>query len=255
MTVPSIPLDGAVALVAGGASGLGGATVEALRERGAHVVILDVPGARERLGERSGIDVIEGDVRDADSVAEAVAAAERAGALRVAVNCAGIGPPTRVLRKGEPHALDVFQRIIDINLVGTFNVLRLAAASMAANEPVEGQRGVIVNTASVAAFDGQIGQAAYAASKGGIAAMTLPVARDLAQSLIRVATIAPGLFDTPLLASLPQEARDSLSASVPHPSRLGDPSEYAAMVVAIVDNAMLNGEVIRLDGAIRMAPR
>ncbi|MBF6618859.1 MAG: SDR family NAD(P)-dependent oxidoreductase [Patulibacter sp.] len=250
-----MPLDGAVALVAGGASGLGGATTDALLDRGASVVVLDLPGARERVGGRPRVGVVEGDVRDEAAVAAAVDAATELGTVRVVVNCAGIGPPTRVLRRGEPHALDVFQRIVDINLVGTFNVLRLAAAAMAANEPVEGQRGVIVNTASVAAFDGQIGQAAYAASKGGIAAMTLPIARDLASALIRVVTIAPGLFDTPLLATLPQEARDSLSASVPNPSRLGDPDEYAHLVTHIVDNGMLNGEVIRLDGAIRMAPR
>jgi NAD(P)-dependent dehydrogenase (short-subunit alcohol dehydrogenase family) len=250
-----LSLDGAVALVSGGGSGLGAATVDALRDRGAQVVILDLPGTSERLGTRSQTVVVEGDVRDEAAVAAAVETATGLGPLRVVVNCAGIGPPTRVLRRGEPHALDVFQRIVDINLVGTFNVLRLAATAIARNEPVDGQRGVIVNTASVAAFDGQIGQAAYAASKGGIAAMTLPVARDLASSLIRVVTIAPGLFDTPLLASLPQEARDSLSASVPNPSRLGDPDEYAQLVTQIVDNGMLNGEVIRLDGAIRMAPR
>ncbi|MGB9182491.1 MAG: SDR family NAD(P)-dependent oxidoreductase, partial [Solirubrobacteraceae bacterium] len=177
------------------------------------------------------------------------------GPLRVAVNCAGIGPPGRVLRKGEPLALEQFTATIEVNLIGTFNVIRLAAAAMAANEPTQEGRGVIVNTASIAAFEGQIGQAAYSASKGGIVGMTLPIARDLAEAQIRCLTIAPGIFDTPLLGSLPAEARDSLGAAVPHPARLGDPAEYAALVVHVVENEMLNGEVIRLDGALRMAPR
>ena len=195
------------------------------------------------------------DVRDSEAVAAAVAAAADRGPLRIVVNCAGVGPPARVLRKGEPADLSGFETTIAINLIGTFNVIRLAAAAMARTEPAGGGRGVIVNTASIAAFDGQIGQAAYAASKGGIVGMTLPIARDLAQHLIRVVTIAPGIFDTPLLGSLPAPAREALGAAVPHPARLGDPDEYGALVVAIAENEMLNGEVIRLDGALRMAPR
>ncbi len=188
-------------------------------------------------------------------VAAAVDAATTAGTLRVVVNCAGVAPAIRTVGKNGPHPAAAFERTIRINLIGTFTVIRLAAAAMATNEPVDGERGVIVNTASVAAFDGQIGQAAYAASKGGVVAMTLPIARDLASLLIRVMTIAPGLFETPLLASLSDEARASLGAQVPHPARLGRPDEYARLVEHIVANPMLNGEVIRLDGAIRMAPR
>ena len=246
--------DGAVALVTGGASGLGRATAQALRARGATVVVADLPDARE-AGESAGDRFVAADVRDGDAVTAAVATAAELGPLRIVVNCAGIGPPSRVLRKGEAMALETFTTTIEINLIGTFNVVRLAAAQIARTEPVDGGRGVIVNTASIAAYDGQIGQAAYAASKGGIVGMTLPIARDLAQSLIRCVTIAPGIFDTPLLGSLPAPARESLGASVPHPARLGDPAEYGAMVVAIVENEMLNGEVIRLDGALRMAPR
>jgi NAD(P)-dependent dehydrogenase (short-subunit alcohol dehydrogenase family) len=246
--------DGAVALVTGGASGLGRATAQALRARGVTVVVADLADARER-GESAGDRFVIADVRDGDAVAAAVAAAAELGPLRIVVNCAGIGPPSRVLRKGEAMALEAFTTTIEINLIGTFNVIRLAAAQIARTEPVDGGRGVIVNTASIAAYDGQIGQAAYAASKGGIVGMTLPIARDLAASLIRCVTVAPGIFDTPLLGSLPQPARESLGASVPHPARLGDPAEYGALVVAIVENEMLNGEVIRLDGALRMAPR
>ncbi|MDQ2700956.1 MAG: SDR family NAD(P)-dependent oxidoreductase [Actinomycetota bacterium] len=246
-------VDGAVALVGGGASGLGRATAEALKERGAEVVILDLPTAAEKV---SGFEFAPADIRDPEQVADAVALATGIGELRICVNCAGIGGPERVVRKGEPHDLERFRRVIDINLIGTFNLLRLAAAAMVNNEPVDdGGRGVIINTASVAAFDGQIGQASYAASKGGIAALTLPVARDLADKLIRCVTIAPGIFDTPLLGELPQEVRDSLGASVPHPARLGRPGEFADLAVHVVENEMLNGEVIRLDGAIRMAPR
>jgi NAD(P)-dependent dehydrogenase (short-subunit alcohol dehydrogenase family) len=247
-------LDGAVALVSGGASGLGRATSEALRDQGAEVVILDLDSAGEHV-DTDRFTFAAGDVRDPEAVGEAVAVAARLGPLRVLVNCAGVGPPGRVLRKGEPIALEQFATTIEINLIGTFNVIRLAAAQIARAEPEDGGRGVIVNTASIAAYDGQIGQAAYAASKGGIVGMTLPIARDLAQSLIRCVTVAPGIFDTPLLGSLPQPARESLGASVPHPARLGDPAEYGALVVAIVENEMLNGEVIRLDGALRMAPR
>ncbi len=247
-------LDGAVALVTGGASGLGRATAEALRDHGVTVVILDLPRTRERV-EPDGFAFAAADVRDAAGVSAAVELATSHGALRIVVNCAGIGPPARVLRKGQPMPLAQFAGVIEINLIGTFNVIRLAAAKMADLAPSEGGRGVIVNTASIAAFDGQIGQAAYAASKGGLVGMTLPLARDLAQAMIRVVTIAPGIFATPLLGSLPQEARDSLGASVPHPARLGDPAEYAALVVHVAENEMLNGEVIRIDGALRMGPR
>lgn len=247
-------LEGTVALVSGGASGLGRATAEALESRGVEVVVLDLPRAGERL-EGDRFTFAPADVRDEDAVAEAVSAAARKGPLRLLVNCAGIGTPGRVLRKGEPLALEQFATTIEVNLIGTFNVIRLAAAAMAGNEPIGGERGVIVNTASIAAFEGQIGQAAYAASKGGIVGMTLPIARDLASSLIRCVTIAPGIFDTPLLGTLPPEARESLGAAVPHPARLGSPAEYAALVIHIAENEMLNGEVIRLDGALRMAPR
>jgi NAD(P)-dependent dehydrogenase (short-subunit alcohol dehydrogenase family) len=247
-------IDEAVAIVAGGASGLGRATAEALRDRGADVVVLDLPAARDRV-EGDGFAFAAADVRDPDAVGDAVALAMSRGQLRVAVNCAGVGPPGRVLRKGEPLALDAFSNVIEVNLIGTFNVIRLAAATIAKAEPIDGSRGVIVNTASIAAFEGQIGQVAYAASKGGIVGMTLAIARDLASVGIRCVTIAPGLFDTPLLAGLPAEARDSLGAAVPHPARLGQPDEYAALAVHVIENEMLNGEVIRLDGALRMAPR
>jgi NAD(P)-dependent dehydrogenase (short-subunit alcohol dehydrogenase family) len=198
---------------------------------------------------------VPGDVTSEADVTAAVSAAADAAPLRIAVNCAGIGGARRTVGKDGPYPLDQFTRIVMVNLIGTFNTIRLAATAMTATDPVDGERGVIVNTASVAAFDGQIGQAAYSASKGGIAGLTLPVARDLASMLIRVVTIAPGLFDTPLLGQLPQQARDALGAMVPHPARLGQPAEYAALAEHIVLNPMLNGEVIRLDGAIRMAPR
>jgi NAD(P)-dependent dehydrogenase (short-subunit alcohol dehydrogenase family) len=253
-----VQLDGAVALVTGGASGLGLATATELAAAGASVLLLDLPSSPgAEAAARLGGDAlfVPTDVTDEDSVQAAVDQAASRGPLRVAVNCAGIGTPGRVLGKNGPLALDAFARVVTVNLVGTFNVLRLAAAAIAQTEPVDGERGVIVNTASAAAFDGQIGQAAYAASKGGVVGMTLPVARDLAQSLIRVMTIAPGLFDTPMLQGLPESARQSLGAQVPMPSRLGDPHEYAMLVRHICENPMLNGEVIRLDGAIRMAPR
>jgi NAD(P)-dependent dehydrogenase (short-subunit alcohol dehydrogenase family) len=253
-----VQLDGAVALVTGGASGLGLATATELASAGASVVLLDLPSSP---GAQAAADLggealfVPTDVTDEASVQAAVAAAAERGPLRVAVSCAGIGTPGRVLGKNGPMALDAFARVVTVNLVGTFNVVRLAAAAMAQTDPVDGERGVIVNTASAAAFDGQIGQAAYSASKGGVVGMTLPLARDLAQSLIRVMTVAPGLFDTPMLQGLPEAARQSLGAQVPMPSRLGDPSEYAMLVRHICENPMLNGEVIRLDGAIRMAPR
>jgi NAD(P)-dependent dehydrogenase (short-subunit alcohol dehydrogenase family) len=247
-----------VALVTGGASGLGLATVEALLAAGAKVVILDLPGSPgEEVAARLGDQVLfaAADVRDEAAVTAALDVVAGFGDLRVLVNCAGTGDAIKTVGKNGPYPLDKFQRIIEINLIGSFNVLRLAAERMSKLELVGEERGVIINTASVAAFDGQIGQAAYSASKGGIVGMTLPIARDLASINIRVMTIAPGLFNTPLLASLPEEARLSLGAQVPHPSRLGEPVEFGALAAHIVANPMLNGEVIRLDGAIRMAPR
>jgi NAD(P)-dependent dehydrogenase (short-subunit alcohol dehydrogenase family) len=248
-------IDGSVALVAGGASGLGRATAEALSERGATVVVLDLPQARERVEPGSGLHFAAADVRDPEQVGAAVATATELGELRVCVNCAGIGAPGRIAKGGVPMELDVFRRVIDINLVGTFNVARLAAAAMQGLPEDDGERGVLVNTASVAAFEGQIGQVPYSASKGGVVGMTLPIARDLAASLIRCVTIAPGIIDTPLLGELSDEVRASLAASVPHPARLGRPDEYADLALHIIENPMLNGEVIRLDGALRMAPR
>jgi NAD(P)-dependent dehydrogenase (short-subunit alcohol dehydrogenase family) len=254
-----VDLSSSVALVAGGASGLGLATVRRLAEAGAHVVLLDLPSSEgaERAAEFGDhVRFSPADVTDEDAIAEAIGVTTEFGRLNIVVNCAGVGPPARVVgRDGSPAPMDGFAKVVQVNLLGTFNVLRLAAAEMVNHDPDGEERGVVVNTASAAAFDGQIGQAAYSASKGGIVGMTLPLARDLADKAIRVVTIAPGLFDTPLLAGLPQEARDSLGAQVPHPSRLGDPSEYAQLVQHIVENPMLNGEVIRLDGAIRMAPR
>jgi NAD(P)-dependent dehydrogenase (short-subunit alcohol dehydrogenase family) len=251
-------IDGTVALVTGGASGLGLATVRELHGRGARVVILDLPSSRGKeiaaeLGD--GVTFSPGDVTSEDDVAAAVAAATGLGDLRIAVSCAGIGTAARTVGKAGPHPLAEFTKVVSVNLVGTFNVVRLAAAAMAGGDPVGEERGVIVNTASVAAFDGQIGQAAYAASKGGIVGMTLPIARDLARHLVRVVTIAPGLFRTPLFELLPEESLTALGAQVPHPARLGQPAEYAALVAHVVANPMLNGETIRLDGALRMAPR
>jgi NAD(P)-dependent dehydrogenase (short-subunit alcohol dehydrogenase family) len=251
-------IENSVALVTGGASGLGRATAEALLAAGASVVLADLPSSpgaevAATMGDRARFAPT--DVTDEASVEAAVATAGRLGTLRVVVNCAGVGTAGRVVSRQGPMPLAQFETVVRVNLVGTFNVIRLTAAAMSGNEPVGEERGVIVNTASVAAFDGQIGQAAYSASKGGVVGMTLPIARELASSKIRVMTIAPGLFDTPMLAGLPQEARDSLGAQVPHPARLGSPSEYGALVRHIVANPMLNGEVIRLDGAIRMAPR
>ena len=250
--------DSTVALVTGGASGLGLATVEALVAQGAHVGILDLPtspGAEVEQRLAGSVTFLPADVTSSEQVEAVVKRLAERGDIRILVNCAGVGPPAKVLGRSGPLPLESFEKIVQINLMGTFNVIRLTAAQMAENEAIDGERGVIVNTASVAAFDGQIGQPAYAASKGGIVAMTLPIAREFASKLIRVATVAPGIFETPLLATLPEEARASLGAQVPHPSRLGAPAEYAALVQHIVENAMLNGEVIRLDGAIRMAPR
>ncbi|HOF64957.1 MAG TPA: SDR family NAD(P)-dependent oxidoreductase [Dermatophilaceae bacterium] len=250
--------DSTVAIVTGGASGLGGATVRRLVADGAKAVILDLPsspGADLAAELGAAVRFVPTDVRDEAQVQAAVDAARELGELRVAVTCAGVATPGRVIGRGGPLALDTYRTVIEINLIGTFNVLRLAAAAMLDNEPVDGDRGVIVMTASIAAFDGQVGQAAYASSKGGVVGLTLSAARDLADKHIRVMTIAPGTFMTPMLAGLPDATKDSLGAQVPHPARLGDPAEYAALVRHIVDNGMLNGEVIRLDGALRMPPR
>ncbi len=247
-------------LVSGGGSGLGKATAQLLTSHGATVIIADInenAGIQTASEIGSNVRFVHTDVTDEASVQNTIdTALSHYGALHGAINCAGIGATERTLHKRGVHSLAAFTKVIGVNLIGTFNVLRLAAAAMVQNEPgASGERGVIVNTASVAAFDGQIGQAAYAASKGGIVAMTLPVARDLADVGIRVMTIAPGIFDTPLLARLPEAARLSLGQQVPFPARLGQPHEYAMLVAHIIQNQMLNGEVIRLDGAIRMAPR
>ena len=252
-------IAGRTVLVTGGGSGLGAATARMVVEQGGSVVVADVDTERgERvaaeLGERARF--VPTDVTDEASVGAAVAAALELGGPHVAVSCAGIAPAERVLGRDGPHSLVRFVAAIQVNLVGTFNVTRLAAQAMAANEPGEdGERGVVVNTASVAAFDGQIGQAAYSASKAGVAGMTLPIARELARVGIRVMAVAPGIFDTPMLAAMPDQVRASLGAQVPFPSRLGQPEEYAALVRHILGNRMLNGETIRLDGAIRMAPK
>ena len=252
-------IEGKGAIVSGGASGLGEATVRRLHAAGAQVVIADVnPEKGEPLAEELGIAFVQTDVREEDQVQAAVdKAAEAEGGLRIAISCAGTGIPIKVASSKGPHPLDAFKVIIDINLVGTFNLMRLAAFSMlSSNEPDEGgERGVCINTASVAAFEGQVGQIAYSASKGGVVAMTITAARDLADKGIRVNTIAPGLFDTPLLGALPEDKRAALGAQVPFPSRLGRPEEYAQLAQQIAENPMLNGETIRLDGAIRMAPR
>jgi NAD(P)-dependent dehydrogenase (short-subunit alcohol dehydrogenase family) len=253
-------INGSSAIVTGAASGLGAATAAALAGAGARVIGFDLAGGWERAGGApGGIVAVSGDVTDPADVAAAVAVAVAGdGApLRMAVNCAGIGTAGRVLSRKGPHDLDAFSRVISVNLIGTFNVLRLAAEAIARTEPIDefGQRGLIVNTASIAAFDGQIGQIAYSASKGGVVGMTLPAARDLAQFGIRVMTIAPGVLDTPMLAGVTEEIRAALSANVPFPARLGRPDEYAALVVSIAAQDYLNGEVIRLDGSLRMAPR
>jgi NAD(P)-dependent dehydrogenase (short-subunit alcohol dehydrogenase family) len=254
-------LEGTVAIVTGGASGLGEATVRTLLAGGARAAILDRPQSPgEQLARELGAGkalFAPADVTSADEVSRAVAATCAAfGAIHIAVNCAGVGVAMKTVSKQGPMPLEMFTKVIEINLIGTFNVIRLAAAEMAKNQPnEEGERGVIINTASIAAFDGQIGQAAYSASKGGVVGMTLPIARDLSPLGIRVMTIAPGTFDTPMLALLPQAQRDALGAAIPFPSRLGRPSEFAALARHIVENPMLNGGTIRLDGALRMAPR
>ena len=251
-------ISGQGALVTGGASGLGLATARRLAAAGAQVTIIDLPGsAGESIAAELGGAFAPADVTSPEQVAAAVATAQALAPLRVVVNCAGIAPPAKVLdRDGNPTDLASFERIIRINLIGTFNVISQASAVIAQNEPTEsGDRGVIVNTASVAAFDGQIGQPAYSASKGGVHAMTLPIARELARYGIRVCTIAPGIMETPMLAGLPEAAQASLGQQVPYPARLGRPDEYASLVMQIVENGYLNGETIRLDGAIRMAPK
>ncbi|WP_258804776.1 SDR family NAD(P)-dependent oxidoreductase [Pseudarthrobacter sp. NS4] len=261
-------ITGSVALITGGASGLGAATARTLFDAGASVVLLDLPqSAGSALAEEfnrsaDGRTAVfaPADVTNEDQVQAAVDTASGLGPLRIVVNCAGIATPGKVLGREGVLPLEAFNRVVQVNLLGTFNVLRLAAAAMVATEPAitdlgGPERGVIINTASVAAFEGQIGQPAYAASKGAVAAMTLPLARELARSLVRVVTIAPGIFETPMMAGLPRDAQESLGAQVPHPSRLGKPQEYARLVAHIVDNAMLNGVTIRLDGAIRMGPK
>ena len=252
-------LNGNAAVVTGGASGLGLATTRRLAEAGASVLIVDLPSSdgervADELGERARF--APADVTNEEQVSQALDAAESSGPIRVLVHCAGRGGAVRLVEKdGSPGSLDTYREVIDVNLIGTFNVLRLAAARMAKNEPLDGDRGVCVLTASVAAFEGQIGQIPYASSKAGIVGMTLVAARDLASKQIRVCTIAPGTFDTPLLARLPEEVKASLAKTVPHPSRLGVPDEYAKLALHMIENPMLNGETIRIDGAIRMAPR
>ena len=251
-------IEGSSAIVVGGASGLGEATVRELHSRGAVVTIADVNADKGvALASELGVEFVTCDVREEEQVQAAVGqAAQATGGLRIAMCCAGVGWAQKVAGSKGPHPLLPFQTVIQINLIGTFNVLRYAAAAMISNEPQDdGERGVCVDTASIAAYEGQVGQIAYAASKGGIVSLTLPAARDLAQYGIRVNTIAPGLFDTPLLAALPQEAREKLGAGVPYPQRLGQPEEYAQLACHIVENRMLNGETIRLDGALRMPPR
>jgi NAD(P)-dependent dehydrogenase (short-subunit alcohol dehydrogenase family) len=250
-------IEGTRALVCGGASGLGAASARRLNAGGAYVTIADVDVEKgASLAAELGGAFAVCDVTDAAQVDEAVIAARDEGVLRIAVTCAGVGWAEKTAGRRGPHSVEPFRKVIAVNLLGSFHLLRAAGTAMLANEPDEGgEAGVIVMTASIAAYDGQIGQLAYAASKGGVVAMTLPAARDLAGNRIRVCTIAPGLFDTPLLAGLPEEARDALGAQVPHPARLGRPDEYAALAAHVVENQMLNGEVIRLDGALRMAPR
>jgi len=250
-------LDGQAAVVSGAASGLGAATAKALAEAGARVAVLDMnlEGAAETAAAIGGV-AIQCDVSDADSAEAAISDARDVhGPARIAVCCAGIAPPAKIVGRNGVQPLETFAQTIQVNLIGTFNIMRLAVADMAEMEPLNtGERGVVVNTASVAAFEGQIGQCAYSASKGGVAAMTLPAARELARSGIRVLAIAPGTFGTPMLLGLPDEVQENLAASVPFPSRLGDPAEFASLVLHMVDNVMMNGEVVRLDGALRMPP-
>lgn len=251
-------IEGSHALITGGASGLGRATAEKLAAKGAQVFLLDLassPGEQAAAEIGPNAHFVPGDVTSVDDVRAAVQAASVDGPLRIVVNCAGVATPGKLVGRDGPLPLDAFMRVVSINLGGTVNVASQAAATMALTEPVGEERGVIINTASVAAFEGQIGQIAYSASKGGVVGLTLPAARELARSLIRVVTIAPGLFETPMMAGLPEEARKSLGDKTPHPARLGKPSEYAALVEHIVENPMLNGETIRLDGAVRLEPK
>jgi NAD(P)-dependent dehydrogenase (short-subunit alcohol dehydrogenase family) len=254
-------LKDAVALVTGGASGLGHASAVALQAAGARVALLDLPSSDgEAAAKAIGDDALFAptDIREPDAVQAAIdLAVDRLGGVHIAVNCAGVGWASRVLGREGPHDLELFRTVVEVNLVGTFNVLRLAAAQMARQEVVDGSedRGVIINTASIAAFDGQVGQIAYSASKGGVVAMTLPAARDLAKHAIRVVTIAPGTFATPMLAGLPEETREALAADIPHPQRLGDPAEFGRLVRTVAEHPYLNGEVIRLDAALRMKAR
>jgi len=251
-------IDGRTAYVTGGASGLGEATARELAGAGARIAVLDLQREKgEAVAAALDGVFVACDVTDGDGAVAAFAEAKKAlGAPRILVNCAGVGPAQRTTSRGRPHDLAQFAKVIQVNLIGTFNCIRLAATEMVEQEPLaDGERGVILNTASVAAFDGQVGQAAYSASKGGIVGMTLPIARDLADKGVRVVTIAPGIFETPLLATLPDNVREALAAAVPFPKKLGQPAEFAALARHIVENVMLNGETIRLDGAIRMAPR
>jgi NAD(P)-dependent dehydrogenase (short-subunit alcohol dehydrogenase family) len=253
-------IDGNTFLVTGGGSGLGASVGRALLKRGANVAFadIDIKGAEAEAGDTPGRAVtVRVDVTDGSSVEQAVAAVTRRfGPLRGVVNCAGIAPAQRIVGKEGPHSLELFSKVVTVNLIGTFNVMRIAAAAMTGNElDTNGERGVIINTASAAAFDGQIGQVAYAASKGGVVSLTLPAARELARNAIRVVTIAPGIFETPMLLAMPAEVQKALGDGVPFPQRLGRPGEFAALVEHIAENAYLNGEVIRLDGALRMAPR
>ncbi|MCW2631160.1 MAG: NAD(P)-dependent dehydrogenase, short-chain alcohol dehydrogenase family [Pseudonocardia sp.] len=250
-------INGTAAIVSGGASGLGAATAAELAARGSTVFALDLPASTETATPVDGVRLVDADVTDAEQVAAAVAQAAGAGPpLRIVVNCAGVGWAGRVLSRNGPHDLDLFRKIIDINLVGTFNVLRLGAEAIAATEPLaDDARGAVVNTASIAAFEGQVGQVGYAASKGGVVAMTLSAARDLAQFGIRVNTIAPGLVDTPMLATVGEEFRAELAAGVPFPKRLGRPADFAQLAMLLIEHDYLNGEVIRMDGALRMPPR
>jgi len=252
-----VQITDTAAIVTGGASGLGAATAAALAKGGAKVFAFDLPAAIESAPQVDGVEYVAVDVTDGQQVREAVATAAGAGVpLRTAVNCAGIGPSMRILGRKGPHDLDFYAKVVQVNLVGTFNVLTLAAEEIAKTEPLEHDaRGVIINTASIAAYDGQVGQAAYASSKGGIVGLTLPAARDLAQHGIRVLTIAPGIVETPMLATVSEEIREGLAQGIPFPQRLARPDEYAQLALSLVDHDYLNGEVIRMDGALRMAPR